>query len=292
MDHYKAILFILGGLIIFDLVYLFFSGPISAGEYIFFKGRLLTDSCNKNLIDDTIKLNTEAVLYYKFNNQEEFGESKEIVCDFSGKGNDGYVYGANWNSTEGKYQDGGFEFSNGDYIMVPDNIQLSPTNTGEMSVSFWVKFEDFNFPGEAEGYVHYLGKGNWEQGYEWMFREYNQSNIQGRSKRLSFYTFNSSGGQGVGSFSQEDIMLGEWIHLVGVMNGTDTQLWKNGQLVDVDGYERIIFPEHGRAPLFIGTTDGSSYLNGSIDELRIYNRKLDRNEIKSLYELIPKKIIK
>ena len=46
-----------------------------------------------------------------------------------------------------------------------------------------------------------------------------------------------------------------------------------------------IKPQHSKAPLQLGTSDGDSYFRGSLDELRIYNRALNTSEIMSLYQL-------
>ncbi len=142
-----------------------------------------------------------------------------------------------------------------------------------------MRFDKTKFTGEGghKDYLHYLGKGEPSTGYEYMFRQYNSSNDEGRNSRLSFYIFNPEGGLGAGSYVQEPIKEGEWIFLTGVVRGKNVEMWKNGVMKDSDplsGYD--IVPRNGKGPLRIGTGMGKAYFNGALDELRVYNRALSK----------------
>jgi hypothetical protein len=110
---------------------------------------------------------------------------------------------------------------------------------------------------------------------------YNDSSTDSRPKRMSFYLFNDSTGVGIGSYFQDILVDDEWIFVVGVVNGTHTQIWKSGSLRDSDLYTNMIFPNNTFANLhFGGQIDGDiNFFNGSLDELRIYNRSLTSVEI-------------
>jgi hypothetical protein len=178
-------------------------------------------------------------------------------------------------------------FNGQNYLEIPDSDSLSPASSGEkITIAFWLNPATFNFTGENAGYVNFLGKGVSGQ-HEWTFRIYNSTAQDGgsRAKRVSFYAFNLSGGLGAGSYFQDDLATNEWIFVTGVIDGVNTHIYKNGVERDVDplsGYS--IQMGNGTAPLRIGSRDGESYFQGSIDNLRIYDRALSTAEINQLYQ--------
>jgi hypothetical protein len=235
----------------------------------------------QSTIDMSLPINQGLQAYYNFNNNE--------IKDLTGNGNDGTSHNATFNSKGGVTQDGAFEFNGkNSYIEIKDDASLSPANSAQkITITFWARPNTFNFKGESQGYVHFLGKGT-PQNHEYAFRIYNSTAVDGvsRSKRLSFYSFNLDGGLGAGSYFQDNLKEGEWIFITGVIDGTNIQLYKNATLRDKDalsGYN--IKMGDGNAPLRIGTRDLKSFFDGSIDELRIYNRQLSTSEIKQIYEM-------
>lgn len=178
-------------------------------------------------------------------------------------------------------------FNGQNYLEIPDSDSLSPATYGErITIAFWMNPATFNFTGENEGYVNFLGKGVSGQ-HEWTFRVYNSTAQDGgsRAKRVSFYAFNLSGGLGAGSYFQDDLATNEWIFVTGVIDGANTHIYKNGVERDSDplsGYS--IQMGNGTAPVRVGTRDGASYFQGSIDNVRIYNRALSTAEINQLYQ--------
>ena len=228
------------------------------------------------------------VAYFRFNNYSFLNEKEDFICDISSKNHSGIVYNATLNSTGGVFGDGTFEFDGlDDYIEIVDSDDFSPNYTNNMfSVSFWVKFDDISFIGEGtyNDYKNYLGKSTWGGGYEWEFRQYNSSNLENRGNRLSFYAFNITGGFGAGNYVQENITLGEWIYIVGTINGTHTAIYKNGVFKGASLLSNYgIYLKNGNSPLRVGTTDFTTFLNGSIDEFRVYNRTLNSSEIFDMY---------
>jgi hypothetical protein len=185
-----------------------------------------------------------------------------------------------------------------DYIEIPDDVQFSVANTGQLTVSAWIRPDVLTFPAfQSTGYVHWLGKGEAGQ-QEWVFRMYNQSTTDDppRPNRISFYVFNAAGGEGIGSYFQEPVQVGEWIHVVGTADGEVTAIYKNGEFKDCDRYtgtgpgpchnyapDRWITPTHGSAPVRIGTRDLESFFLGAIREVRIWSRALTAPEIAALY---------
>lgn len=185
----------------------------------------------------------------------------------------------------------------GQYIEVPAAPELSVSPKG-LTVSAWMMPDALTFPNsEGSGYVHWMGKGE-ERRQEWTFRMYNQSNTEKppRPNRISFYVFNPDGGLGVGSYFQDPVEPGRWIHVTGVVDGERIYIYKNGALQRCDefqgaadgachGHPEVIHPEPGDAPLRIGTRDSRSFFQGGLAEIRIWERALSAAEIQALYQM-------
>jgi hypothetical protein len=181
------------------------------------------------------------------------------------------------------------------YVEVADSADLSLATTGSLTVSAWMRPDTLTFPNkEGSGYVNWLGKGTPGQ-HEWVLRMYSQDNQENRANRISFYVFNQSGGLGIGSYFQDAVTPGEWIHVVGVADGQQTRIYKNGVARDCDQYmgnddpkcshyppNLWITPRHGNAPLRLGTRDLHSYFQGALAGVRIWNRALSADEIADL----------
>ncbi|MBZ5560920.1 MAG: LamG domain-containing protein [Acidobacteriia bacterium] len=171
------------------------------------------------------------------------------------------------------------------YIEIPDSSDFSLTTTGSLTVSAWIRPEVLIFPTAEKGFVHWMGKG--EAGkQEWVFRMYSQDNNVGRDNRISFYVFNPEGGEGIGSYYQDPnnpVQAGVWLHAVGAADTERTYIYINGAPIDTDVYAGQIQPQHGTAPLRIGTRDLKSFFEGEIREVRIWNRKLADEEVAALF---------
>jgi hypothetical protein len=187
------------------------------------------------------------------------------------------------------------------YVEAPDSDVFSVCTTGELTISAWIRPETLLFPhDERRGYVNWLGKGE-GQGkngrQEWAFRMYSSGTpeTEMRPNRIGFYVFNTSGGLGIGSYFQDPVHPGEWIHVVGAVDGTRTSIFKNGVFRRCDQYRGakdedcgrhtfIVTPCHGPAPLRMGHVDGSSYFLGGVSEVRFWNRVLIHKEVEYLYD--------
>lgn len=172
-----------------------------------------------------------------------------------------------------------------DYVEVADSTGLGVGPAG-LTVSAWMRPDALVFPREegqgGRGYVHWLGKG--EAGrQEWTFRMYGADNTEGRENRISFYLFNPTGGLGVGSYFQDPIQAGDWVHVVGSADGERTRIYRDGAPRDSDVYVDSIAPAGGTAPLRIGTRDFRSFFRGAVGEVRVWNRALTSVEIADLH---------
>ncbi len=189
------------------------------------------------------------------------------------------------------------------YVEIPSSDGFSVSTSGELTVSAWLRPDALNFPNwESTGYVHWMGKGEAGQ-HEWVFRMYNRDNITEtpeRPNRVSFYVFNPEGGLGVGSYFQDAVTKGRWIHAVGIAGSAQTYIYKDGAYRRCDTYRGpatggcpshkqpgsgeplIINPQAGSAPMRIGTRDFGSFFKGGIRRVRVWSRVLEQAEIQEL----------
>jgi hypothetical protein len=181
------------------------------------------------------------------------------------------------------------------YAEVPSAPQLSVSRQG-LTVAVWMRPDALTFAktqgSEAdERYIHWLGKGETaKEDQEWAFRMYSQTTnpTDIRHNRISMYVFNPytpGGNRGCGSYFQDSITVGQWIHVVGVIDNVaqTISIYKNGVLRHTQTYAGTITPTPGPAPLRIGTRDTLTFFQGAIGPVRIWSRPLTSSEVTALY---------
>jgi|GEM_PF-4469528 len=257
-------------------------------------GTLIIDSlkvdgnrCQTNFIDDwNNQANSDVNLvgYWKFDSDNGIS-----AWDFSGKGNTGAYTGGADNNAQGKWDtNAGFFDGIDDYVSVADSASLTfnnATNDLPFSVSMWV-----NFNAIAGKEIALVGK-YLTTGPEWNTqlldngKYYMQClNIAGASTRIKISS----------SFVAN---TGIWNHVVFTYDGSSSQ---NGMNIYLNGVQD---PSPTRAmdgtyakmgnfstPVDIGATnrDGgiyASYMNGLIEEVKIYDKTLTASEILKDYAL-------
>ncbi|WP_210497198.1 LamG domain-containing protein [Microvirga antarctica] len=206
------------------------------------------------------------------------------------------------------------------YVEVADGPDLSVPKTGILTVEAWLRPDALVFPkDEGSGYVHWMGKGELarEDGadqMEWAARLYGADNTDQpyRENRLSGYAFNMEGGRGIGSYTQEPVKAGAWMHFVFVINTTPedpsdsgyTRIYRDGVNTtranpkgtpwdDMDPLAESwpdpssthrVEPGDGNAPLRIGTRDFRSFFDGAIGKVAIYDHELTPTQIQHHYD--------
>lgn len=77
-----------------------------------------------------------------------------------------------------------------------------------------------------------------------------------------------------------------WTHLVAVVDNTGARLYRDGTFVNSQGWTGTPGNPTQASDIQIGRmANGSLYWNGSLDEVRIYNRALSADEVKQLYNM-------
>lgn len=178
-----------------------------------------------------------------------------------------------------------------DVVTIPDADSLSYNYQNGITICFWfcpytLEFSDATASGDGP-YVYLVGKvkSSAPARNEWGFRMYSLSSPT-RPNRISFYHFSEAGGTGVGSFFQDTLKAGEWMHIAGSIGTTYTTIYKNGTQRDQDDWTGSITPANTSQPVEVGAFTGSSdpnYLKGAIRELKIFNRELTAAEVTDVY---------
>jgi hypothetical protein len=208
------------------------------------------------------------------------------VTDVSGFNNTGTLTngpvwqasdGGQWGSrSEVKFSTGSALQLDGvdDYVDCGNGASLNITNA--ITVEAWVYLLSYPSVG---GYITILGKegGSPRNGYIMLMTESGGSYLTG----VQYYNANT---QKNNYLVSNALQLNRWSHLVFVYDGTNNFAYLNGVLNN-SGSLGVGALGGGSTNINIGkrTSSGGSPFNGTIDEVRIYNRALSAGEISSHY---------
>ena len=246
------------------------TSPLSEQSYLLTVKNVTDMAVNLNPIETTDKvfqhysLPTSIVAFYKLDSLYEDGDDV-IIDDESINENDGKVLNGCF-STEGILGDAiGFDGVD-DYVQFSSSASFN-INTNAVSVSLWTKLDYAPtelpsaygplFDSETDEYVLYEDRGNNE---------------------LRFKVVTSAKAERPG-IPGADIKTGEWIHVVGVYDGTNAMIYLNGELKDSHPITGTV--KAGQVAK-LGNS-GTSFFSGSIDQVEVYNRALSEEEIMMMY---------
>lgn len=216
----------------------------------------------------------------------EEGQGK-TVKDLSGNGSDGVFVGdVKW--ADAKFG-GGIEFSGEvaqNYVRIgkegePATLAaLNFKDSKGFSIHAWV-FATIPPNGKC---VIWKGKGcsSWSQ---FLLGTGAHENVGGRINRASFHFRTRSAPERFEALGEE-LPQNEWVHLVGVWDGTKIHIYVNGELQN--SADAVGQPWDSFEAVYIGADAGCNEPNGRchwggiIDEIVIFNVPLSEDEIKSL----------
>ena len=203
--------------------------------------------------------------------------SNTLVNDSSGNNNDGtYVDSPTLGATPATNFSGtsvSFD-GNNDNVFISDDSSLRVT---DMTVSAWVYIPPGPIPGGWRTIVeHGRGTDNW-------FGLWKRSG----SDRFHFRWANN-GGSTVSADTNATITADKWYHVVGTLDTTadEAKIYltdSSGNTVIDNTIPNPTFPSATSGDLTIGeNNDGNEAFDGSIDDVRIYNRALSATEVAAL----------
>lgn len=194
-----------------------------------------------------------------------------IARDHTRISRDGAIVGCQW--VPGKFGSA-LKFNGaGDYLRIPASVSIERSSITLMA---WVKFDGFPSPSSYKGNPDstILAKGNNDTIPGFLALEQT-----GRDPEL-FQFYINEGGEIYRATGTTDIIEGIWYHVAGTYDGHVLRLYVNGYLeaeTEV-GLERSL----NGLDLFVGSMrmpTYENYINGTIDELKIFSVALDRSAI-------------
>jgi len=99
------------------------------------------------------------------------------------------------------------------------------------------------------------------------------------NKELRFKVTTASGAERPG-IPENMLVKNEWMHIVGVYDGSMAMIYMNGELMDT--HSNITGNVKPDQVARLGQ-DGTNYFKGELDNVQIYNRGLSADEVKALY---------
>jgi len=195
--------------------------------------------------------------------------------DSSDEGNDGTMNNFNtgynndssgW-TTSGKYGNAIVFDGVDDYVDCGNDASVNIT--GELTISAWVKKSS----NTDWGAIVLKGAGNSADAY--FLRETNNDKFQFLVK---------SGGVSYDAINPSAIDLDVWTHIVGVYDKVNVSIFINGVQEEGDAYTGNVGNNSNDLLFGRDTFSATRYFNGTIDEVRIFNRAKSASEIKASYE--------
>lgn len=172
-----------------------------------------------------------------------------------------YEEGVYWNFNDtinlssGKYGNAYSFDGNDDYINIINNV----SNYTSITIAGW--FKDLN----TDGHVVGIGEGTVS------------ARFYVRGADTSFFQINNASGTNYNVYSNSNLADGTWHYFVGVYNNSNIKLYIDGVLqTDVKTLTGKLYPTD---EINIGGLNDIGSFNGSIDEVRIWNRALSQSEI-------------
>lgn len=224
--------------------------------------------------DPSLGLTDETGLVGKWSMNTNDGSNSSIAQDTSGLNNDGIVTGATF-TNEGRFKEGyKLEGSgSGDYISttlapIPSNVTVCGWLKQIDATPLWCFFDSMNLAGNTVGVAMYSAAGD---------------------EKVYFLVGNGTAGGSTSLSTTYTTYENKWTHICGSygggVNANDMKIYFNGVLITTGN---VTNPTASLSTY--GLTLGarlagtSNYIvNGSIDEIRVYNRSLSETEVGYLY---------
>ena len=152
---------------------------------------------------------------------------------------------------------------NGVSFDIPKTLIMNDTFSGDFfSFSIWV-----NLPSSNEDWKEIWGTSGSTTRME----------VYTAFDAISYRLYNSTGGY-VELYVSDFYTPNEWFNAIVTYNATEgkARSYRNGELVDIDDFT-------GSLALWSGNLSFMNGLNGSIDEVRIYNKTLNITEVENIY---------
>lgn len=214
------------------------------------------------------------VAYWSFDGDKE-NTVTTTAFDLSENDNDGTLVGtAVINSTSGLYDNGAWFDGNSDYIGVPYSQSLN-FSTGSFTISTWIYSNEGAIAVNDYLVSQYDAGGNRRA----------IALLKETNALIKVY-IDDDGTSGLECSESGSTITpaNTWYHIAGVFDdvANTISIYVNGSL-DSAPASCTTNPFDTNEPWTIGSRDGGSYLNGSMDEVMIFNYALNSSQITDIY---------
>ena len=201
--------------------------------------------------------------YWDFD--EGWGSS---LYDSSGNGNDASTSGVSWSAGHSGFA--GVFNGTTSFAAIPLSPSLDISGAA-VSISAWLNLDVLPgalpgtfgpvFDSDEDAYILYLDQATSE---------------------LRFKVKDNDGDAEKPGIPGSLLTTGDWFHVAGVYNGDEAMIYLNGVLVDYHVNTALDNLQTGQVPQF--GQNGGFYFDGRIDEFKVFNRALSRDEVEQLHQ--------
>lgn len=235
-----------------------YNKPLSADE--------INQTYQRGLEGRKSNISSNLVVYYDFENNDTTDNTQ--YNDKSSNNNDGTAYGG----VHVAEHLGGFGVFDGsdDYIRLDNVFDTVPS---KWTLELWLYTNSL----PASDLIRVTGKRqvSGQETYMGAFQFDSSGNMH-------FFNMNNNNNYDVANFAT--ISTGKWYYLVGVWDGTYYKAYLNGEFKGQTAGSAIPSDTYGHFDIGRRGWVGDSYLDGLIDEVRIYNDSLSAEEINQTYQ--------
>lgn len=252
------------------------SAPLGLGWNPIDKGNFM-----KGSLDDVLIFNralSAAEIQDLYNSQKDAPVITDpLVANYTFTGNtaDASPYNNDAVSNGAQLANDRFNKANRAYSFNGTSSEITAANSAQQNsdyttIAFWVNVK--NLPVNGEAFL--LSNGGWQE--RWKI------SLPAHGKPV-FTTNNTSGISDMDSGGDNALVPGTWTHVAMTHDGTNDKIYFNGEVVATKAVDGAL--NSTSHPLGIGynPVDGGNYFEGSLDEVRIYNRALSDAEVAALY---------
>ncbi len=223
--------------------------------------------CETNFINNWAEDLTDVNLvgYWKFNAQEDDTNSIQAY-DYSQYGNHGQYIGGADNNAQGKWDtNAGFFDAVDDYVVVPVGSTSKDLNINDkITIMAWV------YPTITGQHGIVSGAGGWEYAYALYLRDQADNQVS--------FAFNDSGTRKL--IQVGNLTNNTWYHLAATYDGTTMYIYINGvQYTETIATNTVAHLFGGGEIGYAAGVAVPRYFDGSIEELKIYDKALTATEI-------------
>ena len=242
-------------------------GTASPGYTLDVRGKLFAEDYDSTVTNTNPLSTTSLIAYY---DGRDYTSMPTTINDKSGLGANGTPYnGLAFDSASEAFVFDGVN----DYVL--SSSLTHPSGDQPLSASVWVKLDS-----------------SWNtQGVIWQMK----NNSTGESNRTPHFAVSATGDfrydfWGNSLTAAARLSFGEWYHIVGIYKGggispQNVEIYFNNVLQSISGGNGAALNVYQNSLLTLGrTVDNRFYFNGSIANIRIYNRVITSTEVEDLFK--------